>query len=99
MSFIDDIKGQNTQLYPIVTIEAPTPTNGEDVVGGWIPELAKAICLSTNNTSLSHIYRLAYEEGNPQGYVGYDVVGKQLASEHTICITNWQYVFNHKTYQ
>ena len=74
MSFISDILGQNTQLYPIITIEAPTPTSGEDVEGGWIPELSKAILLSTNNVSLDHIYRNAYTADNPEGYAGYSEV-------------------------
>ena len=55
MSFKSDIQGQNTQLYPIVTIEAPSDTSGEEEAGGWVKGLEEAIYISTNNTSLYHI--------------------------------------------
>jgi|21_taG_2_1085346.scaffolds.fasta_scaffold00886_19 hypothetical protein len=45
MSFIDDIQGQNTQLYPIVTIEPPDASD-------WGTQLSKCIFLSTNNVTL-----------------------------------------------
>ena len=77
MSFIDDVGSQNTQLYPIVTIEGSSPTAGEDVVGGWIPALGEVILLSTNNVSLDHIYKNAYTAANPEGYAGYSQVNQQ----------------------
>ena len=49
MSFIDDIQGQNTQLYPIVTIEPPDVTN-------WKDDFRRCTLLSTNSTSLEHIH-------------------------------------------
>ncbi len=52
MSFEDDIKGQNTQLYPIVTIEPP-----EDMFN-TMENHDRVITLSTNNVSLGHIHRL-----------------------------------------
>jgi hypothetical protein len=45
MSFIDDIQGQNTQLYPIVTIEPPDAAT-------WDNQLPKCIFLSTNSVTL-----------------------------------------------
>ena len=52
MSFINDIKGKNTQLYPIVTIE---PSTDE---GSFIDKFNECIFLSTNNINLEfvHIY-------------------------------------------
>ncbi len=52
MSFEDDIKGQNTQLYPIVTIEPP-----EDMFNSEEAH-SRIITLSTNNVSLGHIHRV-----------------------------------------
>ena len=52
MSFIDDIQGQNTQLYPIVTIEPP-----EDM-GNLAESHDRIITLSTNNVSLGHIHKV-----------------------------------------
>ena len=49
MSFINDIQGQNTQLYPIVTIEPPSE---QSAYGG----LEKCIFLSTNSVTLDHIH-------------------------------------------
>ncbi len=56
MGFQHDIKSRNTELFPIVTIEAPFPTSGDDVAGGWVTALEKVICLSTNNIALNHIH-------------------------------------------
>tara|TARA_R110002110_G_scaffold227083_1_gene441425 strand:+ start:43 stop:4026 length:3984 start_codon:yes stop_codon:yes gene_type:complete len=55
MSFIDDIQGQNTQLYPIITIEPPDGENRNhyDVLD------TECIFLSTNNVSLDHIHSLS----------------------------------------
>ena len=55
MSFIDDIQGQNTQLYPIVTIEPPDAENRD-----WFTEVLNKECifLSTNNVTLQHIHYL-----------------------------------------
>lgn len=50
MSFIDDIQGQNTQLYPIVTIEPP------DTTTSWENHYPDVIHLSTNNVSLNHVH-------------------------------------------
>ena len=58
MSFIDDIQGQNTQLYPIVTIEPPDTAEGGN---GWITDLNRCMFLSTNNVSLDHIHSIYYE--------------------------------------
>ena len=49
MSFQDDIKGRNTQLYPIVTIEPVSITAGQ-----LLNPFENSIFLSTNNISLSH---------------------------------------------
>lgn len=51
MSFIDDIKGQNTQLYPIVTIEPPAGTEVYE------EDFKNSIFLSTKHVSLQHIHR------------------------------------------
>ena len=53
MSFIDDIQGQNTQLYPIVTIEP-------DYIENYNTGYEQVIHLSTNNVSLDHIHSLNY---------------------------------------
>ena len=54
MSFQADIQGQNTQLYPIVTIEPP-----ESPVASWTDTLVnRVIKLSTNNVSLYHMHSL-----------------------------------------
>lgn len=50
MSFETDIQGQNTQLYPIVTIEPP------DMTGDWADRFNRCKFLSTNNVSLEHIH-------------------------------------------
>jgi len=70
MSFIDDIGSQNTQLYPIVTIEGSSPTAGN----GWVNALEGATLLSTNNITLDHIYLNAYTATNPQSAEGYNAV-------------------------
>ena len=49
MSFIDDIQGKNTQLYPIVTIEPHDVTF-------WADDFYRCILLSTNSVSLEHIH-------------------------------------------
>ena len=51
MSFIGDIQGQNTQLYPIVTIEPPDTTE----IDYW-DAMEQCIFLSTNSVSLDHIH-------------------------------------------
>ena len=53
MSFIDDIQGQNTQLYPIITIEPPDTAEGGN---NWKIDLARCKFFSTNNVSLDHIH-------------------------------------------
>jgi len=53
MSFTDDIQGQNTQLFPIVTIEDPDALNSP-----WLSVLQQIIRLSTNNVSLDHIHSI-----------------------------------------
>ena len=55
MSFLDDIKGQNTQLYPIITIEPPDTYTGVAVYD-WRDDLARCKFFSTNNVSLDHIH-------------------------------------------
>ena len=50
MSFKNDIKGQSTNLYPIVTIEPPDITAWEDTI-------SESIKLSTNGVSLYHIHK------------------------------------------
>ena len=57
MSFQDDIQGQNTQLYPIVTIEPPNDVDK-------FSNIEDCIKLSTNDVSLYHIHK---------GYDDYDV--------------------------
>ena len=61
MSFKDDIKGQSTNLYPIVTIEPPDITAWEDTI-------SESIKLSTNGVSLYHIHKgyNDYVATNPQ---------------------------------
>ena len=49
MSFIDDIQGQNTQLFPIVTIEPPDMTS-------WAADFHRGVLISTNSVSLEHIH-------------------------------------------
>ena len=58
MSFIGDIQGHNTQLYPIVTIEPPDITN-------WKNDFNRCTFLSTNNVALEHIHVNTIEEGSP----------------------------------
>ena len=55
MSFQNDIQGQNTQLYPIVTIEPPntsatSPVGVDGVIQG------ECIFVSTNSVTLDHIH-------------------------------------------
>ena len=58
MSFIGDIQGHNTQLYPIVTIEPPDAINRN-----WFNVLTQeVILLSTNNVSLNHIHSTVAED-------------------------------------
>lgn len=54
MSFIDDIQGQNTQLYPIVTIEPPDAEDREQ----YVVLDTECLFISTNNVSLDHIHSL-----------------------------------------
>ena len=54
MSFIDDVQGRYTQLYPIVTIEPP-----ESPISDWENAVENSVIkLSTNNISLYHIHSL-----------------------------------------
>jgi len=59
MSFIDDIQGKNTQLYPIVTIEPP------DLDGNWIDKFNRCKFLSTNNVFLGFVHANDETEGTP----------------------------------
>ena len=62
MGFIDDIKGKNTQIYPIVTIEPATDA------GSFIEKFNECIFLSTNNVNLEFVH--IYDAANspfPQG--------------------------------
>ena len=61
MSFKDDIKGQSTNLYPIVTIEPPNTYSGGNQ---WLDDLENCIFLSTNAVSLNHIHEQYYIDVN-----------------------------------
>ena len=65
MPFLNDIQGQNTQLYPIVTIEPPDSINRN-----WFDVFTQeVIFLSTNNVSLDHIHNLN-DTDNPEALRG-----------------------------
>ena len=66
MSFIDDIQGKNTQLYPIVTIEPPDAGDRH-----WLDVFTQeVIFLSTNNVSLDHIHA-PNNTSNPEALQGF----------------------------
>ena len=58
MSFIGDIQGHNTQLYPIVTIEPP---DGESREHYGVLD-TECLFISTNNVSLDHIHSLTHTD-------------------------------------
>ena len=54
MSFLTDTQSNNTNIYPIVTIEPPRAHSV--IPPTWTTEFSKCIFLSTNSVSLKHIH-------------------------------------------